>query len=129
MSNDGPPLDRRAFFTQGFRRALGKAVETVSERVAPSQYVRPPGALPEPAFLGACTRCGKCTDVCPVHAISPLPSDHGLAAGTPALDVASRACVIVLAQRRRPKCPASRFLFSLTFFRGRNLDALVAPGT
>jgi ferredoxin-type protein NapG len=94
MSKDGPPLDRRAFFTQGFRRVMGKAVDTVSERIAPSSYVRPPGALPEAAFLGACTRCGKCTEVCPANAISPLSPDHGLAAGTPALDVASRACVM-----------------------------------
>ena len=94
MPNDGPPVDRRAFFTQGFRRVLGKAVETVSERVAPSNYIRPPGALPEAAFLGACTRCGMCTEVCPAHAITPLPSDHGLAAGTPVLDVSARACVM-----------------------------------
>ena len=94
MSKDGVPLDRRAFFTQGFRRVLGKAVDSVNERVSASNYVRPPGALPEAAFLGACTRCGKCTEVCPVHAISPLPLDRGLAAGTPVLDVAGRACVM-----------------------------------
>ncbi len=88
------PLNRRDFFTQGFRRALGRAVETVSDRMAPSRYTRPPGALPEAAFLAACTRCGKCAEACAVNAITPLSSAHGLAAGTPALDVANRACAM-----------------------------------
>jgi ferredoxin-type protein NapF len=33
------------------------------------RYVRPPGALPEAAFLGACTRCGECVPACPTRII------------------------------------------------------------
>lgn len=94
MTLSDAPLNRRDFFTLGFRRVLGTAAESVSERVAPSRYTRPPGALPEAAFLAACTRCGKCTEACAASAITPLSAEHGLATGTPALDVATRACVM-----------------------------------
>lgn len=46
------PVDRRRFFEQGFKRVFGKAVEVIEHKVAPGRYVRPPGALPEAAFLG-----------------------------------------------------------------------------
>jgi hypothetical protein len=35
------PVDRRDFFSQGFRKLFGKAVEAVERRVAPALYVRP----------------------------------------------------------------------------------------
>jgi F-type H+-transporting ATPase subunit delta len=72
-SDDSSRIDRRGFFSRGFQRAVQEAVEAFAGRVAPGRHVRPPGALPEPAFLGACTRCGACTDACPVQAIRPLP--------------------------------------------------------
>jgi MauM/NapG family ferredoxin protein len=61
--------------------------------VAPRRYFRPPGALPEPAFLAACTRCGYCVEACPVRAIAPAPTGAGLAAGTPAIDPMVQPCV------------------------------------
>lgn len=99
------PVDRRAFFSEGFRKMFGKAVEVVEQRVAPGQYVRPPGALPEPAFLGACTRCGECTVRCPVHAIRALGPETGLASGTPALQPDLTACVMCLEMPCAAYCP------------------------
>ncbi len=99
------PLDRRAFFSQGLRKVLGRAVDTVSDRVARSRYVRPPGALPEPALLAACTRCGECERVCPVHAIRPLGTEQGLAAGTPALELNHTACVMCTDMPCAAACP------------------------
>lgn len=87
-------LDRRAFFSQGLRRVLGKAVDVVSAKVEEAGHIRPPGAIPEAAFLAACTRCGACETACPVRAIRPLPTSAGLAAGTPALRVELQACVM-----------------------------------
>jgi len=85
---------------------LGRAVDTAAERLAGDRrYIRPPGALPEAAFLAACTRCGQCTDVCPVHAIHPLGAEHGLAAGTPALEVALTACVMCAEMPCAAACP------------------------
>lgn len=102
---DSGKLDRRGFFSQGLRRALQEAVEAFGERVAPTRYQRPPGALPEPAFVAACTRCGACADVCPVHAIVKLAPSHGLAAGTPVLDVATTACIMCETMPCAAACP------------------------
>lgn len=41
-------------------------------RVRPvKQGLRPPGALPETAFLDACTRCDACSQACPSRIIVP----------------------------------------------------------
>jgi len=104
-ADDGGRLDRRGFFSRGLQRALQEAVDALSERVAPGTHVRPPGALPEPAFVAACTRCGECVRACPVHAIAPLPTAAGLAAGTPALDVAVTACVMCAEMPCARACP------------------------
>lgn len=101
---DGP-LDRRSFFTQGLRRAMQGAVDAIGERVAPVAYVRPPGALPAAAFVGACTRCGACAEACPVQAISYLGSSHGLSAGTPILEVAGTACIMCETMPCAVACP------------------------
>ena len=49
--------------------------------------------MPEVGFLAACTRCGACSPVCPVHAILTVPAAGGLAAGTPYLEPAGQPCV------------------------------------
>jgi ferredoxin-type protein NapG len=99
------PLDRRSFFSQGLTRALREIVGAVEQKVVQSQYVRPPGALPEAAFLAACTRCGACADVCPVHAITKLPPKAGLAAGTPTLEVGVTACLMCETMPCAAACP------------------------
>ncbi len=40
--------------------------------------MRPPGALPEDAFLAACTRCAECMKVCPTNALQPATFETGL---------------------------------------------------
>lgn len=105
MNGDERGIDRRGFFTRGLRRALQEAVGALSERVAPVLHVRPPGALPEAAFVAACTRCGECASVCPVQAISMLPPEAGLAAGTPTLDLATRACIMCETMPCAVACP------------------------
>ncbi|GAB7082076.1 4Fe-4S binding protein [Megalodesulfovibrio paquesii] len=41
--------------------------------------IRPPGALPEPAFLARCVRCGLCMTVCPTNTLQPLGTQAGAA--------------------------------------------------
>ena len=104
------PLDRRGFFTQGLAQLLGQVVDAVSEKVAPATYVRPPGAISEPAFLAACTRCRECASVCPALAIRMLPSQHGMAAGTPIIEVDDRACIMCADMPCVTACPTGALL-------------------
>ncbi len=54
--------------------------------------LRPPGALDEEAFLGACIKCGQCLQVCPVEAITLADIDEGLGSGVPFIDARKQAC-------------------------------------
>jgi len=86
--------ERREFFQRAFGKILGEVAKRTEERVAPKRWFRPPGAAPEMAFVAACTRCGDCIDVCPVHAILKTPANGGgLAAGTPYIDPRPAPCI------------------------------------
>ena len=86
-------FSRRGFLTEAFKLIAKEAGTMLAQRVAPRRNFRPPGALPEPAFLAACTRCGYCVDACPVEAIKLAPSSAGLAAGTPILEPVVEPCI------------------------------------
>jgi MauM/NapG family ferredoxin protein len=57
----------------------------VPAREALPEFLRPPGAAPEPTFLDRCDRCGDCREACPYDVILPLGPAYGDAEGTPAL--------------------------------------------
>jgi len=46
--------------------------------VPPPELVRPPGALPEPEFLGRCVRCAECMQVCIGNALHPAFLEAGM---------------------------------------------------
>jgi ferredoxin-type protein NapG len=56
--------------------------------------LRPPGAIDEEAFLGACIKCGQCVQVCPVDAITfaDIDIDEGFGSGVPFIDARAQAC-------------------------------------
>jgi MauM/NapG family ferredoxin protein len=79
-------IDRRQFFRFGVRTVAQKSTDYLKNRaakLAPSIYVRPPGALAEIGFVATCARCGACVSACPPGIIEPLPADAGAAAFTP----------------------------------------------
>ncbi len=88
---------RRGFFRQVAHRAGKTAVEQADRQVArrAAHWIRPPWALDELEFLLACTRCGACIEACPQKVVFALPARLGVQfAGTPALDLANRACTL-----------------------------------
>lgn len=46
--------------------------------VGPQNVLRPPGALPEAAFLAKCLRCGLCMRACPTNTLQPIGWEYGL---------------------------------------------------
>lgn len=71
--------------------AVGRVVaERVARHVPPRR--RPPGALAEPLFLAACTRCMACIEACPHRSIFTLAEHVGLGAGTPVMVPDERPC-------------------------------------
>jgi len=92
-------LSRRQFLQRGM--ALPLAVTAVGSLVAfpflqhadaREFMLRPPGALDEKRFLGACVKCGKCAQACPYKAIRMTGPETGLAIGTPRIIAREEPC-------------------------------------
>lgn len=61
----------------------GLALYTKQARALPPLAIRPPGALSEADFQGACIRCGLCVRDCPYHILELAKPEHNVATGTP----------------------------------------------
>ncbi|WP_425057944.1 4Fe-4S binding protein [Sporomusa carbonis] len=69
---------RRQFFKAAFTALMAAALWRKTVWAA-EKALRPPGVLPEPEFTAVCNRCGRCIQVCPSKALSPMPITEGLA--------------------------------------------------
>ncbi|MCP4218409.1 MAG: 4Fe-4S dicluster domain-containing protein [bacterium] len=59
----------------------------------PHKFCRPPGSVPEKAFLQKCIRCGQCIQVCPTNFIQPALFESGVdGLWTPVLNAQSGYC-------------------------------------
>ena len=123
------PLSRRDFFVRGLGRAIERAADAVAGRVAPAIHIRPPGALPEAAFLAACTRCGECARACPVQAITLLDPRAGLSAGTPVLVPAATACLMCADMPCAAACPTAALGVPERGWRGARMAAVQVDET
>jgi len=102
-------MDRRRFLIQlGAGAATGAAAlvwRSSDSGAAGGFWVRPPGALAEPEFQGACVRCGLCAGVCPRGCVKLQTPEHGAAlVGLPYIDVRERACDLCM--RCAAVCPS-----------------------
>jgi ferredoxin-type protein NapG len=91
------PAPRTSYFASPAPEAFPCGAELTS-------VVRPPGALPEDQFLNVCQRCGKCTDACPVHAITPF--SQGPAEGTPHINTRQSPCQLCSGLQCTHACPS-----------------------
>ena len=81
---------RRRFLGEVARAACGVAVAGLllglharQGRAVPAPALRPPGALPDEDFTGACLRCGLCVRACPYRTLKLAELGEGPAVGTP----------------------------------------------
>jgi len=75
--------------------ALMLGLYTRQSRALPAEAIRPPGALDEDAFLGACIRCGLCVRDCPYDTLKLARPGEAVALGTPyfiARDIPCEMC-------------------------------------
>lgn len=62
---------------------LGLGFYAKQAKALPALALRPPGALPEDDFLGACIRCGLCVRDCPYNTLELAKPETPVATGTP----------------------------------------------
>lgn len=102
QANNSEGMSRRQFLGNSLKTAcsvglfgLGLGLFARQSYSLPSQAVRPPGALDEKTFLGACVRCGLCVRDCPYDTLRLAEVGEDVALGTPyfvAREIACRMC-------------------------------------
>lgn len=125
---DDDKLHRRQFF----RRGLGELLKPMFQAIEPMErtlqqlgrldeassattppppktvplklFLRPPGALPEKAYLETCSRCGECVRVCPAEAIK-LDSTGQVGTSAPYIEADIAACVACDGLHCMASCP------------------------
>lgn len=90
---------RRQFLLESARMAcgvgllgLGLGLYARKAAAVPPAAIRPPGALAEGDFLGACVRCGLCVRDCPYKILSLAKPEEPVATGTPYFVARRLAC-------------------------------------
>ncbi|MFZ5464565.1 MAG: ferredoxin-type protein NapG [Pseudomonadota bacterium] len=102
MSADHKPLSgaaRRRFLADTARLAcgvgllgLGLGLYARRAQALPPAALRPPGALAEAEFPGACVRCGLCVRDCPYDILELARPEQPVATGTPYFVARRKPC-------------------------------------
>lgn len=120
----GEAGSRRRFLEETLGRVAGEVAKRTESRVAPKLYFRPPGHIDELPFLAACTRCGDCIEICPVHAIVKAPAGAGFAVGTPMIDPIIQPCTVCDDMPCAAVCPTDALDVPEKLWEGYRLAAL-----
>jgi len=92
-------MNRRRFIGDALRTAcgaglfgLGLGLYARRASSLPAAAIRPPGALPEDQFNGACIRCGLCVRDCPFNMIRLAELGEPVPTGTPFFYAREKGC-------------------------------------
>lgn len=128
--------DRRRFVTRSVQAAgsvslIGLLLGSYDKQVEanPISAIRPPGAIPEDDFLGACVRCGLCVRDCPYDTLRLATFGEEIATGTPyfvARDVPCEMCEDIPCTAA---CPTDALSKDLTDIRDADMGLAVVTGT
>jgi len=124
VSGGDDAVGRRGFLAEALKLVVGQAGSLLAERYAPRRHFRPPGAISEPAFLAACTRCGYCIEACPVDAIVSAPANAGLAAATPIIEPLVQPCIACEGMFCATVCPTGALVPPLDGWAGESMGVL-----
>ncbi len=112
---------RRQFIFDSARMAcgvglLGLGLGLYSRRATarPPLALRPPGAIAEEDFLGACIRCGMCVRDCPYNILELAKPESPVATGTPYFTARSLPCEMCEDIPCIKACPTGALDHSLT---------------
>lgn len=114
-------VSRRRFLTETAKTAcgiglfgLGLGIYSRQSTSLPAHALRPPGALAEEQFVGACIRCGRCVRDCPYDTLKLAEPGSPVTTGTPyfvARDVPCEMCDDIPCVKA---CPTGALEHSLT---------------
>lgn len=105
--------ERRRFLSSVAGAAGGAALVTsgvglyaTQASALPAYALRPPGALDEERFLGACERCGLCVRACPYGTLRLARLGDGIPTGTPHFVARKTPCEMCPDIPCVPACPS-----------------------
>src|SRR5574343_167599 len=123
MKSISPKTDpaRRQFMLDSARMAcgvgmlgLGLGLYAKQSKALPALALRPPGALPENDFLGACIRCGLCVRDCPYNTLVLAKPEDPVATGTPFFTARNIPCEMCEGIPCIKACPTTALDHALT---------------
>lgn len=128
--------DRRRFLAHGAQAAgavslVGFLLGAYGEqaRSNPVSALRPPGAIAEDDFLGACVRCGLCVRDCPFDTLRLARFGEPLATGTPYFVAREIPCEMCEDIPCAKACPTDALTKTLTDIRDADMGVAVVTGT
>ncbi|MEJ1391004.1 MAG: ferredoxin-type protein NapG [Candidatus Sedimenticola sp. (ex Thyasira tokunagai)] len=114
-------LNRRQFLGKTLKTAcgvglIGLGLGMYAKRASslPATAIRPPGAIPEDEFLGACIRCGLCVRDCPYDILKLGQLGDEVPTGTPYFTARTGPCEMCDDIPCIPVCPTNALDHSLT---------------